>query len=277
MLISVVTTVRNEERHLAALLDSLLVQEPPFELIVVDAYSEDATWDIAQDYAARNPGAVRALRQGGSRGVGRNAGVEQARGEFVAFIDGDCIASPTWLKALRAASAKSPVVAGRTILMGYRPFVELNRVELHQHGVDVTYPSANLLYKAALLRALKGFDPRFATAEDIDLNFRAVSAGATIVFEEHAVVYARARDTFFGFFRQAFWNGYGRKQLTLKHGALWGHYSIDRFIVDYNSIWYLVRLAFGFLGYLIAKVSEDADDFRTDDRAAVAAEGIATT
>lgn len=267
MLVSVVTTVRNEERNLAALLDSLLVQEPPFEVVIVEAYSEDKTWQIASDYAARLPDLIRAFRQGGSRGQGRNFGIGQAKGERVAFIDGDCLASPSWLKELRAASASSPVVAGRTVLMGYRPFADLSRVELTVQGTDVSYPSSNLMYETALLKRLKGFDPRFQTAEDIDLNFRAVSAGATIVRAERAVVYARARDTFFGFFRQAFWNGYGRKQLTLKHGALWGSYSLQRLIVDYTSVWYGVRLALGFLGYLVAKVSEDRKDFRTDDRA----------
>ena len=272
VLISIVTTVRNEERNLGALLDSLLVQEPPFEVIVVDAYSEDKTWEVAEAYAAQHPGTVFAHRQGGSRGVGRNLGVEKARGERVAFVDGDCIASPLWLKELRAAASKAGVVAGRTTLMGYRPFAELSRVELTIHGVDVSYPSANLLYDTELFRRLRGFDPRFHTAEDIDLNYRAVEAGASILFVPQAVVYARARDTFYGFFRQAFWNGYGRKQLTLKHGALWGHYSLQRLLVDYTSIWYLVRLGLGFLGYLVAKVKESAADFRTDDRGAPSAQ-----
>jgi glycosyltransferase involved in cell wall biosynthesis len=270
VLISVVTTVRNEERNLAALLDSLLVQEGPFEVIVVEAYSEDKTWDIAQDYARLNPEKIQAFRQGGSRGVGRNFGVAKAKGERVAFIDGDCIASPAWLKEMRAGAHKGPVVAGRTVLMGYRPFAELSRVELHLHGSDVSYPSANLLYDTALFRRIKGFDPRFHTAEDIDLNYRAVEAGASIFYAEKAVVYARARDTFFAFFRQAFWNGYGRKQLTLKHGALWGHYSLQGLFVDYTSVWYLVRLGLGFLGYLVAKFQESAGDFRTDDRGTLA-------
>ncbi len=268
MLISIVTTVRNEERNLGALLDSLLVQEAPFEVIVVEAFSEDKTWEVAQEYARRNPDIVRAFQQGGSRGTGRNVGVEQAKGSRVAFIDGDCIASPNWLRETRAGASKAPIVAGRTILMGYRPFAELSRVELHVHGADVSFPSSNLSYDTALFRRLKGFDPRFQTAEDIDLNFRAVAAGASIFFAERALVYARARDTFFGFFRQAFWNGYGRKQLTLKHGALWSSYSLQSFIIDYSSIWYAVRLVVGFLGYLMAKLKESASDYRTDDRSA---------
>jgi glycosyltransferase involved in cell wall biosynthesis len=266
VLVSVVSTVRNEERNLSALLDSLLVQEAPFEIILVEAFSDDRTWEICQDYARRYPDLIRAYQKGGSRGEGRNQGVEQAKGRWAAFIDGDCIASPVWLQELRAGAKHAQVVAGRTILMGYRPFAELDRVELKHVGIDVTYPSSNLMYEVALFRLLRGFDPRFQTAEDIDLNYRAVSAGATIFFADRAVVYARARDTFFGFFRQAYWNGYGRKQLTLKHGALWSAYSLQKLIIDYMSFWYLVRLSLGMLGYLVAKVRERREYFRTDDR-----------
>ncbi len=268
MLISVVATVRNEERNLPALLDSLLVQSPPFEVIIVEAYSDDRTWEIAQDYGRRHPDIVRPLRMGGSRGKGRNYGVEQAKGEFVAFIDGDCIAGPQWLETLREGAEPGAVLAGRTILLGYRPFAELHRVELRHEGFDVSYPSCNLLYPTELFRKIQGFDPRFATAEDIDLNFRAVSSGAHIRYGEGAIVYARARDTFFGFFRQAYWNGYGRKQLTLKHGELWSNYRARSLIIRYISFWYLVRLGLGFLGYLVAKVRERRGDFRTDDAAA---------
>ena len=48
--ISVVITVRNEERHISDLLDSLIIQEPPFEIVIVDAHSEDGTVDIIKKY-----------------------------------------------------------------------------------------------------------------------------------------------------------------------------------------------------------------------------------
>src|SRR5439155_1013530 len=54
LLVSVVTTVRNEARNIAALLDSLIVQEPPFEINVVDSASQDATRDIVRGYERQN-------------------------------------------------------------------------------------------------------------------------------------------------------------------------------------------------------------------------------
>ena len=223
MLISVVTTVRNEARNIAALLDSLVVQEPPLEILVVDSGSEDATREIVQRYE-RVYDFVRLSVHGGTRGAGRNFGIRKARGEAVAFIDGDAIASPFWLKELREGLASSGVVAGKSIQIGYRPFEDLERVELYVRGVDVTYPSSNLAYRRPVLEAIGGFDEWMVTAEDIDLNLRAVLAGHTIAFRANAIIYHRTRDSYFDFLRQAFWNGVGRKQLTLKHGTLWGAY-----------------------------------------------------
>jgi glycosyltransferase involved in cell wall biosynthesis len=50
---SIVTTVRNEERNLPPLLESIVIQEPPLEVVIVDAYSADRTRDIARSFAER--------------------------------------------------------------------------------------------------------------------------------------------------------------------------------------------------------------------------------
>ncbi len=253
MLVSVIVTVRNEERNIDALLDSLVTQEGPLEVIVVDAGSEDRTEEIVRGYTRRYP-FVRLARRGGTRGEGRNRGVSLATGEAVAFIDGDCIANPFWLRYLRESLRDAPIAAGRTIAIGYRPFESLERVELIVHGSDVTYPAANLAYRKDVFLEIGGFDPWFVTAEDIDLNLRAVMAGHRIVFERRAVVYHRTRDSAFDFFRQALWNGAGRKQLTLKHGSLWSRYRPIEMFRHEATFWSLARLGAAMAGYLGYKV-----------------------
>jgi glycosyltransferase involved in cell wall biosynthesis len=248
-LISVVITVRNEEQHLPALLDSLLAQEPPFEIVVVESESRDRTLAIAQEYQRRHPGVVHALPHPGSRGIGRNVGVRRARGEWVAFIDGDCFADSQWLKHLRRALGEVPVAAGQTVIVGRSRYGRLGRVELFQSGYDVTYPSCNLAYRRALFSELGGFDPRFITAEDIDLNLRAVRAGASIRYVPEAIVYHQARANFVRFLYQAFWNGYGRKQLTEKHGSLWGRYRHRRLISGQQGVVAWARLSAAMTGY----------------------------
>jgi glycosyltransferase involved in cell wall biosynthesis len=249
LLISVITTVRNEARNIAALLDSLVLQEGPLEVIVVDSTSEDATRDIVRGYEHRYD-FVRLYISGGTRGAGRNFGVRKAKGAAVAFIDGDAIANPFWLRELREGLARNEIVAGRTIQIGYRPFEELERVELIIHGTDVTYPSSNLAYRRTVLDEVGGFDEWFATAEDIDLNIRAVQAGHAIAFRAGAIVYHRTRASVYDFLRQALWNGAGRKQLTLKHGVLWSRYRAGRMLRQKTTFWSLLRLSAALLGYV---------------------------
>jgi len=134
--------------------------------------------------------------------------------------------------------------------IGYRPFEELERVELIVEGTDVTYPSSNLAYRKPVLDEIGGFDEWFVTAEDIDLNIRAVRAGHTIGFRSDAIVYHRTRDSMFDFLRQALWNGAGRKQLTLKHGVLWSRYRPGRMLRQKTTFWSLLRLSVALLGYV---------------------------
>jgi glycosyltransferase involved in cell wall biosynthesis len=248
-LILVVITTRNEELHLPQLLDSFLVQEPPFEIVLVDSESRDRTVEIAKGFAIRHPGLLRVLERPGSRGIGRNIGVRAAKGAFVAFIDGDCFADPQWLHTLRRDLGSSPVVAGRTVPVGKPKYGQLERVELFQKGKDVTYPSCNLTYSRELFLRLGGFDPRFVTAEDIDLNLRAVEDGVTIHYDPEAVVFHHARTRFLRFLIQAFWNGYGRKQLTEKHGNLWGNYRLRRLLSGQRTVISWARLSGAMAGY----------------------------
>ena len=168
----------------------------------------------------------------------------------MAFIDGDCFADSQWLHQLRTRLAPQTVIAGKTLVVGKPRYGELERVELFQGGYDVTYPSCNLVYERKAFVRMGGFDPRFITAEDIDLNLRAVQAGAAIVYEPRAVVYHHMRGTFFRFLYQAFWNGYGRKQLTEKHGNLWGRYRMRRLITGQQGAIAWARLAAAFGGYV---------------------------
>jgi GT2 family glycosyltransferase len=247
--VSVVVTTRNEEQHLGLLLESLALQEPPFEVVLVDAVSRDRTVEIAEAFGARHPGLLRIVRRPCSRGGGRNLGVAAARADYVAFIDGDCIADSGWLAHLRTALGPTSIVAGLTRTVGKPKFGALERVELFQGGYDVTFPSCNLLYPKALFERLGGFDTTFITAEDIDLNLRAVRQGTTIRYEPEAIVLHHMRETFLRFLYQAYWNGYGRKQLTEKHGSLWIRYRLRRLLAGQKGAIAWARLVAALAGY----------------------------
>ena len=77
----------NAERYLPEAIQSALTQtRPPFEVIVVDDGSTDATAEAARAFDQR----VRYERQEQSGpGAARNRGVELARGDHLAFLDAD--------------------------------------------------------------------------------------------------------------------------------------------------------------------------------------------
>ena len=75
------------------------------------------------------------------------------------------------------------------------------------------------------------------------------AVGYNLVHNPRAIVYNRTRGTFYGFCHQAFWNGAGRKQLTMKHGVLWERYDPLRMFRQRMTFWAMVRLGFAWLGY----------------------------
>jgi len=256
MKISIVLNLLNESKHIRDLLDSLVIQEGPFEVIVVDAGSWDGTPEIIKKYMEKHPGMIELYHRPGTRGESTNFGIMKVKGDVIATIGGDCIANPFWLKELRKTLVDHDIAAGKTINIGYHAFEKLERVELYHRGMDISYPSGNMAWRKKVIDDVVGFDPWFVTAEDIDLNFRAVAMGYSLGYNENAIVYHRMKESFVKFFKQAFWNGWGRKQLTMKHGRLWSSYKPQKLLETSKSMWALARLFFAVLGYVICKFYE---------------------
>jgi CDP-glycerol glycerophosphotransferase len=88
--ISVVVAFFNNEDDLADCLESIAAQTfTDTEVIMVDDGSTDGSADIARAKAAADPRFTLIKPEHGGPGGARNRGVERARGEFLAFVDGD--------------------------------------------------------------------------------------------------------------------------------------------------------------------------------------------
>lgn len=254
MLISIVIPTKNEEENMAELLDSLVVQEPPIEIIIVDAESKDKTQEIIRKYMKKHP-FIKLYVKEGNIGESLNYGIKKARGNTIAFIGADDRADKNWIKNIRKALQKGHnAIAGKCVTKGRKKF-EMERVNLYYKGIDISIPGTNTTYAKEILEKVGFFDPRFITAEDIDLNLRIVDAGYKIYYEENAIVYRYARSNAIDFLKQAYRNGYGRKQLTLKHGKLWSQYSFNQMFSTHFTFWGSLRLFFGLLGYLVCKIT----------------------
>lgn len=89
-MLSIVVPAYNVEQYIGECLESLLVQDyANIQVLVVDDGSPDRSGEIARRYARRDP-RVQVVRQpNGGLSAARNAGVQFARGEFLAFLDSD--------------------------------------------------------------------------------------------------------------------------------------------------------------------------------------------
>lgn len=89
-LISVIVPIYNVEPYLALAIDSLLHQNGcQLEIILVDDGSTDRSGEIAQQYADNYDNIICVHQKNQGLSAARNAGVNQAHGEYILFLDSD--------------------------------------------------------------------------------------------------------------------------------------------------------------------------------------------
>jgi glycosyltransferase involved in cell wall biosynthesis len=98
--VSVIIPVFNSAATLRESIDSVLGQTfSDFEVIIVDDGSTDNSRTIISEQAARFPGRIRYLYQANAgTAAARNAGIKEARGEYVALLDADDLWTPDKLQ-----------------------------------------------------------------------------------------------------------------------------------------------------------------------------------
>jgi CDP-glycerol glycerophosphotransferase len=132
--ISVVVPVYNVEDYLDECLTSVERQTVrDLEILIVDDGSTDASAAIAQRHAAQDERIRIVTRPNGGLGAARNTGIEEASGEYLAFLDSDDVLPPTAYELLLNSLEKtgSDFATGnvhRLTAMGTQPAQFLTRV-----------------------------------------------------------------------------------------------------------------------------------------------------
>lgn len=97
-LVSVVIPTYNQSNFVRETFESVLSQDyPNIEIIIADNGSSDGTAEIIKEYVARYPNRIIPILNESNTGLASNfnRGLSKARGEFVAWLDGDDVMFPT--------------------------------------------------------------------------------------------------------------------------------------------------------------------------------------
>jgi glycosyltransferase involved in cell wall biosynthesis len=193
--VTVVVPVYNEKRSIGDTLRSLLSQEYPsryYEIIVVDNGSTDGTLDIVKRSG------VKVLQEPiRSSYRARNKGIKEARGNYVAFIDGDCIAHNDWLKNLIDVAMKKECgfIAGKTInvlrehSLGNRLYILRCSPETRRESIEQyeSVPAVNMLVNMKLFDTF-GLFREVISGSDIEFSKRVTNGGEKVIYAEKAIV-----------------------------------------------------------------------------------------
>ena len=103
-LISIIVPLYNVAAYVEASLDSVLAQtHTNWELILVDDGSTDGTASVCDHYAERDSRIRVFHKKLGGAADARNAGLDEARGRYITFLDGDDYLSRDMMACLLAA------------------------------------------------------------------------------------------------------------------------------------------------------------------------------
>lgn len=229
--ISVIIPAWNEENNIVRCLKSVTnLDYPLFEVILVDGGSEDRTVELARRFKSvkiiNNPKRFTA--------TARNLGIAEAKFDYIAFTDADCIVPEDWLKVMMkemleikfferriggigganfAPYDAPPIVmaislAQQTFLGNFgsvqgKLFPESRPVE--------SISTCNALYLKSALNSVGGFsDKQKDIGEDWELNYRLKQRGYKLYVVPNSFVWHNFRNTFRKFFSNMFRYGLGR-------------------------------------------------------------------
>lgn len=240
--ITVVVCTYNRAVTLPKALESVATQtlspSVGWEILVVDNNSSDGTRQVVEDFQRRYPGRFRYLlepQQGVSHA--RNAGIRDAQGDIVAYIDDDETAAVGWLQNLTGNLRSGEWVgAGGRIVPQWncsRPrwlstensftTAPLAAFDMHTDKEELTEPpfTANVAFRKEIFARLGGFrtdlgrsGKNLLSNEDTEFGRRVLAAGGRLRYEPSAVTYhpveeSRVRRAYF----LAWWFNKGRSDV----------------------------------------------------------------
>ncbi len=196
-------------------LRALIMPKAAWELLIIDNGCSDVTPQLLSQHQWPVAWTVRVIRED-KLGLSnaRNRAIQEARGEYVIFIDDDETPDPDWLCAYeRLIDAKKPDAFGSRIrvlfeddrpawlqdeLLGF-----LGELDRFDHATQLTEPGTsfyggNFGFRNAVIERVGNFDAMLGRkgtdntgGEEVDFYRRLLSAGLNVWWIPEAVIYHR--------------------------------------------------------------------------------------
>jgi O-antigen biosynthesis protein len=238
-LVTVAVCTRDRTSDLALCLDALnQLDYPNLDLLVVDnAPTSDATKELVQ---TKYPNVRYVLEPRPGLDWARNRAIIEAQGEIVAYTDDDVVVDPGWVKALVKVFAENPEAMAVTgLVVPYELETEAqnlfelyggfgkgferkwfrvgrgNKMPWQLLGAGQYGTGANMAYRRCLFDEIGYFDPAMDVGTvtngggDLEMFFRVLKEGHTLVYEPSAMVRHRHRQDYAKLRSQITNNGIG--------------------------------------------------------------------
>ena len=213
--VSVIVPVRDKATYVRECVGSVanaVETESDAELIIVDNGSTDGSRELCESLMR---GPMRVVECAGTIAHVRNTGAASAHGEWLYFIDCDCVVPLDLLARLRAIAVDPTVtVTGcRVIYPVERSWIERTWHLLHSLGEDgerAYLNSGNFAVRRAAFEAVGGFNASLVTGEDAEIGARLRHAGHRAHERQGlAITHLDNPRSLPAFFKKEVWRGLG--------------------------------------------------------------------
>jgi glycosyltransferase involved in cell wall biosynthesis len=201
--VSVIIPAYNGSRYIVQAVESALGQTfRDSEIIVVDDGSTDRTHQVLQPYLHK----IRYIYQE-NRGVAaaRNRGIEEAKGEFIAFLDQDDFFFPDKLAAQIALFRQQPslgivnsgwriVNQQGEIISNIKPWEYFPKLDLETWIVQMPVLPSAMMFSRQWIEIAGGFNSEFDSVDDSDLMLRLAVLGCEAAWLRQITVSYRQHD-----------------------------------------------------------------------------------
>ncbi len=233
--VSVIMPVRNEERHLAESVGSVLTQDyaGALEVVLAVGPSRDKTKEIAAKIAAADSRITVVANPAGHIPAALNTAIRASQHEVIVRVDGHALLPPGYIEtAVRTLTHTGAVnVGGIMAAEGITPFERavawamtspagVGSAKYHTGGEPGPAASVYLgAFRRSAIEGVGGYDEQYLRAEDWEMNHRIRAAGGLIWFQPELKVSYRPRATAGALGSQYFHYGRWRRVVSRMHAG----------------------------------------------------------